>query len=614
MFKIPVFLFFLLLSLFAFEAENIPSVNIYVFNDVNRSYNIQDIIESESSLFIDKLRNEKPRFAAEQVLWLKIQLINNSTENVKKVVQFLDIRLDKMEIYTANGTLQSIEGDRVPFSGRFYGDAQIALDITADAKSENVVYVRFTNENKSDLTYKDMDKKSYIESVTFKKEVHAFFFGALLIMFVYNIVLFLFIGERVFLVYVLYHGVLLVVMFYYNGLVSQFYFPNSYDINGGNVPSILSFAAIILAMQFLRLFLSLKDYTPKLDRILVYFLYLNTLLLILSPFKILPVQIAIVNMMPLSLYLLFVAFYHAFVLKRGLALFYLFGWLVMLVAIFLTGLLSIGVIERNDFTSYIFQIGIFIEIALLSMGLAYRYKLNQEQLIEKTKVLHEQAKLASMGEMLRHISHQWRQPLSEINSVAMKIDSDYRRDTLDENSLDKNLEQIENLTEHMSKTIQDFNGYFKSDKKRESVVLEEVVDKSISLVLGGMLQSDIKIEKDITHHKQFFVVEGELIQVLLVLLNNARDVIKERDNGVEKWIKVSVRELDGHTIIEVEDSGGGINPSHLTKVFEPYFTTKFESQGVGIGLYMSKMIVEESLGGKLKVVNTVNGAKFIITL
>ena len=609
MLKIVIFLFLLHSSLFALHE---PFVDIYFFNDMNTSYSIHEVIKEDGLLFTQKLHNDDARFSPDTVLWMKIELYNSSDQSIKKVVQFLDIRLDKMEIYTANGVLRSIEGDRAPFSNRVYADAQIAVAVKADAKMQNYIYVRFTNEDKSDLTYKVLDEKRYLEGMIFKKEIHAFFFGALFIMFAYNIVLFLFIREGVFFIYVLYHSVLLIVMFYYNGLVSQYYFPESYNINGGNVPSILSFTAILLAMQFLRLFLSVKRYTPRVDRIIVLFMYLNIVLLMLTPFKILPVQIAIINMMPLSIYLLYVASYHTFILKRGLALFYLFGWLVMLVAIFLTGLLSISVIERNDFTTYIFQIGIFLEIALLSMGLAYRYKLNQEQLIEKTKVLHEQTKLASMGEMIRHISHQWRQPLSEINSVAMKIETEYRYQTMDVKSLDKNLEQIENITEHMSKTIQDFNGYFKSNKKRESVILEEVVDKSFSLILSGMLQHDIKIEKHIEHHKQLFIVEGELIQVLLVLLNNARDAVNSHTG--EKWIKVSILDSDGSTIITVEDSGGGIKDENINKVFEPYFTTKFESQGVGIGLYMSKMIVEESLGGRLSVINTQKGAKFTIRL
>ena len=318
-------------------------------------------------------------------------------------------------------------------------------------------------------------------------------------------------------------------------------------------------------------------------------------------------------MMFLSLFLLYVSGYHSFVLKRKIALFYLLGWIVMLVAIIITGLLSFGYVQRNDFTIYIFQLGIIIEITLLSMGLAYRYKINQEALAESNRLIQEQAKLASMGELLRHISHQWRQPLSEINAVAMKIETEYRRETLDAKKLDENIEAIETITEHMSKTIQDFNSYFRSDKKSITVMPEQVIQKSLNLVKSSLKEHGIETSVVIEPTHSVKVVEGELVQVVLVLLNNARDAIVSKKCEA-KWIKVWVREVDAKVLISVEDSGGGIAKENLSKVFEPYFTTKFEAQGTGIGLYMSKMIVEESLGGNLSVSNSRDGAKFIISL
>ena len=216
-----------------------------------------------------------------------------------------------------------------------------------------------------------------------------------------------------------------------------------------------------------------------------------------------------------------------------------------------------------------------------------------------------------MGEMLRHISHQWRQPLSEINSVAMKIESDHRKKKLDGVVLDTHIERIENITEHMSQTIQDFNGYFKSDKKKVQTTLIQVVDKALDLVLSGISKNSITIEKHVENHDVVKIVEGELVQVLLVLFNNARDALSS-SNQQNKWIQIRVSQEDGQRFIEVEDNGGGIKKEHLYKVFEPYFSTKFEAQGVGIGLYMSKMIVEESMGGSLSVSNGQYGARFKI--
>ncbi len=605
--------FSLLFLPFFLYAGNDAKVDIFYFVDHNHTYNIENILPKKEKLFTQRLTSQDAEFPENSTVWIKIDTTNVGDHNSEPIIKFLDIRLDRVDVYLNDGMLLYSMGDRVPFANRPHADAQIAIDLPAKAHSENTIYLKFTNEDKMELSYAVYDKAGYAEDMVFKKVMHAFFFGALLIMLIYNIVLYLFIWEKTFLVYILYHITLMFVMLYYNGLVSQYYDADSYDINGGNVPVVLSYLAVILAIQFLRYFLNLKDYTPKMDRWLLFFIYLNVLLLVLAPMGIVPKGIASINMIFLSVFLLYVSWYHSFVLKRKIALFYLLGWVVMLVAIIITGLLSFGYVERNDFTAYIFQMGIVIEITLLSMGLAYRYKSNQDELREKTQVLHEQSKLAAMGEMMRHIAHQWRQPLSEINSVAMKIETEHRRNTLDDASLDRNIEQIENITEHMSKTIQDFNSYFKSDKAKTRTTLEAVVDKALGLVMGGLSKNDIHIDKAVEVAETVEIVDGELVQVLLVLLNNARDALKASDVP-EKWIKIRIAKENSKHLIEVEDSAGGIEKRNLDKVFEPYFTTKFEAQGVGIGLYMSKMIVEESLGGSLSVINGSHGAKFTVVL
>ena len=604
MYKLLLSIFF---STFLFASEG--NISILCFEN-NATLGIQDVISRPAHLFYKELQ-EHTKFKANADVWIAVFLENKSVLKVDKVLKFLDIRLDRIDIYSKDGRLMNTVGDRAPFNNRILKDAQIAIEINVRVHSSKTLYLHVTNEDKVDLTYRVFDKQEYIEDFIHKKIVQALFFGALIIMLIYNFVLMLFIRDRAFYVYIAYHIAVLIVMFYYNGLIIEYYMPYAYDVNGGNVPWYFTYASIILAIEFLRRFLNLKEFTPKQDKVLLYTIIIILILSLFAPFDLLPKQMAILIMVPASFMVLFVAFYHSTILRRPLAFFYLFGWITMLVAVVLTALLSFGVIERNIFTVYTFQIGIITEITLLSMGLAYRYKLNQDQLIEKTKVLHEQSKLASMGEMLRHIAHQWRQPLSEINSVAMKIEIDHRRKTMDDVSLDKNIEHIENITEHMSKTIQDFNGYFKVDKEKVSVTLESVVDKAIGLVTSGLSKNEIKIEKIVSCEKKVNIVEGELIQVLLVLLNNARDVIKNSDTK-EKWIKIYISQEGKHYVVEVEDSGGGIDEANLSKVFEPYFTTKFESQGVGIGLYMSKMIVEESMGGRLSVSNSVDGAIFKI--
>ena len=548
--------------------------------------------------------------------WLKVTLSNDENRTVEKVFELKEIRLNKVEVFNADGTLERIMGDMYPFVDREFDDPNVAVSLHAQAGGTVEKYLRISTQSIMNLTYEIWERSLYEKHIMREMLINMFYFGASVIMFVYNLILFFFIRERAFFYYLIYHLSLMVSLLFYTGAVGQFFFPELSDLRANGVSIGLVTFSNFMATQFLRSFVQTHTLTARLDKGLLLFMGINTVCFILNLFDIAHNTNAVmttVTMITQSLYLLFVSYYIGFVKKRKIAQFYFYGWFLMMLGIVITGLISLGVIPRNEYTSYFFQLGSLVEITLLSMGLAYRYKVNQDQLREKSKVLHEQAKLASMGEMLRHIAHQWRQPLSEINSVAMKIETDHRRKTMDDESLDRNIEHIENITEHMSQTIQDFNGFFKSDKEKRKTPLRPVVEKALDLVLSGLDKSAVDVEIVVERDEEVFVVEGELIQVLLVLLNNARDALKERDPE-EKWIKITIDIHDDKRVIEVEDSGGGIDEQDIEKVFEPYFTTKFESQGVGIGLYMSKMIVEESLGGKLIVENTVHGAKFSIDL
>ena len=609
MYKLILFLLLTFTSLFS-QVHDV-SISYYLEHDVNLSSH--EVLIQNDTLFKDNPLSTHTRFGANATVWLQVVLRNDSDSVTHKVVKFLDIRLDRMDIYDEKGQFINNLGDCVPFEHRTYKDVQIAIRLEAQAKETTVRYIRFHNTNRSDLSYLVMDRPTYEEGLLSRKVMHAFFFGGMVVMLFYNIVLYLFVRQRAFLIYILYHSALLGVMLYYNGIVSQYYHPDSFDVNGGNVPWVLTYITVILAIAFLRSFLNTHKETPKLDKTLRYFIYAIVLFIPFQYFKILPIQTIIVVMMPLSLFLLYVSAYYSFVRRNMLAFFYLLGWITMLVAIIITSLLSLGLVVRNDFTADIFQIGTLVEVTLLSMGLAYRYKLNQDQLLQQNRVIHEQAKLASMGEMIAHISHQWRQPLATINSVTMRMDAEHRQKVLERDVLDRDLEEIEEMTAYMSKTIQDFNSYFMADKTKNLCKLAQVVEKSHVLIESTLKRHSISFSIESLDQDEVRIYDGELIQVLLVIFNNAIDALVMCEE-TSKAIVVKIKQEGNRHCIYIEDNAGGIDPAHLTKVFEPYFTTKFEAQGTGVGLYMSKMIIEESMKGRLTVRNTEVGACFMIEL
>lgn len=249
----------------------------------------------------------------------------------------------------------------------------------------------------------------------------------------------------------------------------------------------------------------------------------------------------------------------------------------------------------------------------------YNKKLEEEvkkQLLElrdKDELLIAQSKLAAVGETLAHIAHQWKQPLSEINSVVLHIEADFEDKKLSREVLENHLNEIEKMTLYMSDTIESFNTYLQPNKSREIFSVKEAFDNSFALVYKLLESKHIECKLEIIEDSFVHGIKKEFVQALLVILNNAKDVLVERDINCPK-IHIAIFKKENKSIIEILDNGGGISDNCFTKIFDPYFTTKPHSQGTGHGLCMAKMIVEKSMHGKLDVNNEKKGAKFSIIL
>ncbi len=229
---------------------------------------------------------------------------------------------------------------------------------------------------------------------------------------------------------------------------------------------------------------------------------------------------------------------------------------------------------------------------------------------EKEKMLVQQSKMAAMGDMISMIAHQWRQPLNQLSYVMMNIDGAYDERTLSRDYLDKKLKEGENLLEYMSHTIDDFRDFFKPDKAKELLSLCQVVESAIGLIEKGLEKHQIQLEKDFQCDLKLYLYKNELIQVLLNLLKNAQEALAEQEDAV---IRIRILEAEQAVEVHIEDNGEGIDPAQKTKIFEPYFSTKAH-QGTGLGLYMSKMIIEEHMQGTLQLLDSQKGAHFCIRL
>ena len=247
----------------------------------------------------------------------------------------------------------------------------------------------------------------------------------------------------------------------------------------------------------------------------------------------------------------------------------------------------------------------------LNLSLEEKVKEEIEKNREKEQLLVQKSKFIALGEMISNIAHQWRQPLSELSSILMFIKFKYEMNALDKETMDKKSKEADRVLEYMSHTIDDFRNFFMPKKEKEEFFLFEEIELVINIISSTLSNYNIKIELEIDENIRVNTYLNELKQVLLNILTNAKDILIEKDIKNPN-IKVSAFEDNNYVVINIQDNGGGILVEPKNKIFEPYFTTKEDSNGTGIGLYMSKIIVEKNMKGKLRVKNTNNGALFII--
>ena len=272
------------------------------------------------------------------------------------------------------------------------------------------------------------------------------------------------------------------------------------------------------------------------------------------------------------------------------------------------------------FTIILIMISLYISQILKNYFLQYNTMILKEieQNKEKDKILYQQSKMASMGEMISNIAHQWRQPLSMITSLASGVKVQKMVNISTQESELKALDDIMKSAQYLSSTIDDFRDFFKPDKLQSFVKLNNVFEKIFKLLSFKHRNNDIKIIKNI-EEITLNTYENELIQVFINIMNNAKDAL---ENCEEKLLFIDAYEDKNKIIIEIKDNAGGIQKEHIHRVFEPYFTTKHKSQGTGIGLYMVKEILTRHMNGNIEVENSKYeyngksylGAKFTVTL
>jgi len=238
-------------------------------------------------------------------------------------------------------------------------------------------------------------------------------------------------------------------------------------------------------------------------------------------------------------------------------------------------------------------------------------KVHQEE--EKNKIqfemMQQQHRLAQMGEMLSMIAHQWRQPLSAITAATGSLELKARLKQLDNEQTLELTEKIKHFSKHLSATIDDFRNFFKSNKIKTKTNYQEILKSVLNIIESSLKKRNIQVNIKIVSLQYFETYENEIKQVVLNLLKNAEDALIE-NNIQNKMIDITI---DGYTLT-ISDNAGGIPEQIIDKIFDPYFSTKTKKDGTGLGLYMSKLIIEDHVKGTLQVTNNDKGAVFMLDL
>jgi len=253
-----------------------------------------------------------------------------------------------------------------------------------------------------------------------------------------------------------------------------------------------------------------------------------------------------------------------------------------------------------------------MQLQAFNTTLSKKIKKEVSQNRQKDKILSEQSRFAALGEMIGNIAHQWRQPLSAISTATGNAKIENMLGVTTKESLDDTFNRIDEYTQYLSTTIDDFRNYFKQDKKKKAFHVDEILSAALNISKGNL--NDIRIiEEQMPFKVKLIGYPSELMQVIINIFNNAKDAFEEKEL-TKKHLLITTTKTSTHVLIKIHDNGGGIDKKTLPLVFDPYFTTKHKAQGTGIGLYMSKEMIEKHMKGTLTANNRsfeVDGTEYV---
>jgi signal transduction histidine kinase len=500
-----------------------------------------------------------------------------------------------------------------------FNGTHLIIPLVLEKNEEVEIFFKVQNFNRVHIPFKIVSQNYISDFYQTYNFLQGIVFGVLIIMAFYNLILYFMIGFKPYIYYVYYIFFLILYLGVFFGYFQRYTNIDSTLIYLGILLGPIGF--LVMVIFFLRELFSFKEQLPIVNKIftvlIIYFL-LNVMFFLFSFYlnNFYYVQL-VFNLISLSVpfyiaLILFTLYSLAYKDSNHLALYYALIWtFIGVFGLALVGM-NVGFLSTEIGVDYIFEGAVAFESVLFSLMLALRMREIEKDKLSQEKLLVQQNKLASMGEMISIIAHQWRQPLSEINGIVLKLDIDYRKENLNEQCFMQSLNEIETTTEYLSQTIHDFMNFFKHDKVVNFFCITDAIGRAMKLLVKQD-KKNVKIIYENPMKIELYSYQSELIQALLIVLNNSIDAIVIKNIKNAK-IRINVKEQDTNILISIEDNAGGIPFEMLDKIYNPYFTTKHNFKGTGLGLYILKMLIEQSMQGSLQIQNVENGLKCIINV
>ena len=420
-------------------------------------------------------------------------------------------------------------------------------------------------------------------------------FGIIVTASIYNLAFYFYIRNRQYLYYGLAQLSTLMMLVSLDAIIIS-PFDELFGFKSHFILDLSKASVLLFSMLFVREFL--KEYSlERVNRIIKVIIYLTLLDMILALFLSYTVFTTLIPIF-IPIWLVLSEAYRAIEEKDTPFYFLIIGWYI---TISVSVIMFIGFIHMTGVVFPFIHVSFAIESIFLSLAISYKFKLVEEKQKTQQALLLQQSRLASMGEMISIIAHQWRQPLNFLSVVHMNLKRIHKEDKKSNMLITEANKQIE----YMSDTIDGFRDFYNPSKAKEEFSIQEALENALKIVSHSLKSSNIEVIERFEKDSFVYGNRNEFEQVILNLLNNAKDAFIERE--IENpFITIVVKDRE----LSISDNAGGIKKKNLDKIFNPYFSTKKDSDG--IGLYISKMIVEQEMGGRLMVSCDEFGTRFVI--